>query len=146
MVRLHTRDKVAQSPEEAVRIAVMAGIDISMVPYDYSFFNHCVSLYNKDRAFVARVNDAVERILRVKQKMGYLQHSDNIIPKPEDLKLIGTKESEDVSLEVARESIVLAKNENNILPLDKNSNVLVIGPSANLLKVLNGGWSYTWYV
>ncbi len=103
-----------------------------------------MNLYKKDAEFVARVDDAVERILRVKQKMGYLQHSDNILPKLEDLVLIGSKESEDISLEVARESIVLAKNANNTLPLNKNSDVIVVGPSANLLKVLNGGWSYKW--
>ena len=144
VVRLHTRDKIAESPEEAVRLAVMAGIDISMVPYDFSFYDHCVNLYKKDREFAARVENAVERILWVKQEMGYLKHSDDIIPKVEDLNLIGTKESEDISLEVARESIVLAKNAYNYLPLSKNANVIVVGPSANLLKVLNGGWSYKW--
>ena len=67
IVRLHTRDKVAETPEEAVRIAVMAGVDMSMVPYDFSFYDHCVNLYNTDNAFVERVNDAVLIILRVKK-------------------------------------------------------------------------------
>ena len=114
------------------------------VPYDFSFYDHCVSLSKKDSAFLARVNDAVFRILKVKQTLGILQHSPDIYPNFEDLGLIGTAESENVSLEAARESIVLAKNVNNILPLSKNSNILLVGPSADLLKVLNGGWSYKW--
>ena len=117
---------------------------MSMVPYDYSFFDHCVNLYRKDSAFVKRVNDAVYRILRVKKILGILHYSSDIYPKSEELNLIGTKESDDLNLEAARESIVLAKNLNNILPINKNANVLVVGPSANLLKVLNGGWSYKW--
>ena len=74
IVNLYERDKVAESPEEAVRIAVMAGVDMSMVPYDFSFYDHCVNLYQKDSAFVNRVNDAVLRILRFKKMLGFLQH------------------------------------------------------------------------
>jgi beta-glucosidase len=82
--------------------------------------------------------------LKVKQTLGILQYSTSIYPNIEDLRIIGSDESEDVSLEAAKESIVLAKNENDILPLNKNANILVVGPSADLLKALNGGWSYKW--
>ena len=66
--RLYLRDKIADSPEEAVRIAVMAGLDQSIVPNDFSFYDLCVKLTYKDAAFLKRVNDAVTRILNVKEK------------------------------------------------------------------------------
>ena len=124
----------------------MAGLDMSMVPYDASFYEHCVNLSKKDTKFLERVNDATKRILRVKNQLGLLGDYDKIYPDPADLNKIGTEESEKFNLEAARESIILAKNEKNSLPLDKKSNkrILVTGPTANLRKVLNGGWSYTW--
>lgn len=134
---------MAATPEEAVKISVMAGVDMSMVPYNYSFLDHCVNLYNKDKLFEARVNDAVLRILRVKKQIGLFPHSENIYPNPADIQNIGTVEADNIALDAARESIILAKND-AILPLNKNTNILVVGPSANLLKVLNGGWSYVW--
>lgn len=141
IIRLYTRDKVAESPREAVRIAVMAGLDMSMVPLEYSFYDHCVSLAQSDAKFAARVDDAVRRILRVKDAMGLF---DNAYPDPANLNNIGTPDSENFNLEAARESIILAKNANNRLPLNKNQRILVTGPSGNLTKVLNGGWSYSW--
>ena len=128
----------------------MAGIDMCMsgygMAYDVTFFGNCVSLAKKDTKFLARVNDATKRILRVKSQLGLLGDYDKIYPDPADLNKIGTEESEDFNLEAARESIILAKNENNALPLVKNSNmrILITGPGANLRKVINGGWSYTW--
>jgi len=124
---------------------VMAGLDMSMVPLDVSFYEHCVNLTKKDIKFLERVNDATKRILRVKNQLGLLGDYDKIYPDPADLNKIGTQESEEFNLQAARESIILAKNE-NALPLDKNSNkrILITGPAANLRKVLNGGWSYTW--
>jgi beta-glucosidase len=144
IIRLHTRDKVAETPEEAVRMAVMAGVDMSMVPFNFSFYDHCVELSKKNNDFVKRTNDAVLRILRVKKLVGILKHSASIYPNDQDIMSIGTEESEKVALEASRESIVLAANNNNILPLNKSSKILIVGPSSNLLKVLNGGWSYKW--
>ncbi|CAF0959362.1 unnamed protein product [Brachionus calyciflorus] len=142
-VRLYTRDKMAETPEEAVRIAVMAGVDMSMVPNDYSFYDHCVNLTKKDLKFMDRVNDATRRILKVKDQLGLFE---NPYPFDEDVKKVGQNESHEFNLEAARESIVLAKNENNFLPLNENENktILVVGPSGNILRNLNGGWSYTW--
>jgi beta-glucosidase len=125
----------------------MAGVDMSMVPYDPSFYEYCVDLAKNDDSFLQRVNDATMRILNVKNKLGLLDTNyDNIYPDPADLNKIGTKESEDFNLEAARESIILVKNQKNVLPLNKNSNkkILITGPTGNLRKVLNGGWSYTW--
>jgi beta-glucosidase len=150
VVKLHSRDKVASSPSEAVRMSVMAGMDMSMVPYDSSFFDHCVSLAKKDETFLNRVNDATMRILGVKQRLGLLKDNfESILPVESDLDKIGTNEAQDFNLEAARESIILAKNRNDVLPLSKSSNVakiLVTGPTANLRRVMNGGWSHTWQV
>ncbi len=145
--RLNFRDHLAATDEEAVRIAVMAGVDMSMVPYDASFYQHCVNLANKDTAFLNRVNDANTRILNVKNSLGLLDPNfDNIFPVPDDLNKIGTLDSESFNLEAARESIILAKNDNLTLPLtrDNGKKILVTGPTGNVIKALNGGWSYTW--
>ncbi|CAF1005435.1 unnamed protein product [Brachionus calyciflorus] len=142
VIRLHTRDKVAETPEEAVRIAVMSGVDMSMVPSDYSFFDHCVNLTKKNEKFLNRVNDAVTRILTVKKNLGLFE---NPFANAEDLNKIGTNESEEFNLEAARESIILAKNK-GILPLQKlnKSKILVTGPTGNIIRTLSSGWSYTW--
>lgn len=141
--RLYYRDKIAESPEDAVRIAVMSGLDMSMVPNDYSFFDHCVNLTYKDEKFLERVNDAVKRILRVKEKLGLFE--DPFVSE-RDLEKIGTKESEEFNLQAARESIILAKNNDNLLPLKdkKFQKILVTGPTGNVLRTMNSGWSYSW--
>lgn len=108
VVRLHTRDKMASTPKEAVRIAVMAGLDVSMVPLDYSFYDLCLELSSEDRLFAQRVDDAVTRLLRVKDRLGLFERP---YPDAADLDKIGREESEMFNLEVARESIILAKNE-----------------------------------
>lgn len=141
--RLYTRDKVAASMEEAVRLGVMSGLDMSMVPFDYSFYDHCVSLTKKnDLEFMARVDDANKRILKVKDQAGLFNKFG--VPKPEDLDKVGSKESEDINLNAARESIILANNGLNVLPLKRNAKILVTGPTGDLLHVLNGAWSYSW--
>jgi len=147
IIRLYTRDKIAETPEDAVRIAVMAGVDMSMVPFDFSFQEHCVNLTQKDDLFSKRVDDAVNRILQVKERLGLF---DNPYPSQDELRKIGTNESEEINLESARESIILAKNEKKILPLnltmlkENKFKILVTGPTGNILRSLNGGWSYTW--
>ena len=139
--RLYTRDKVATSPKEAVKIAVMAGIDMSMVPTDFSFYDYLLELANEGAVPMWRIDEAVGRILKVKMQLGLFE---NPFPNIELTKHFGCKEFTDANLEAARESIVLTKNENNILPLSKNLKVLVTGPTANMLSVLNGGWTITW--
>jgi beta-glucosidase len=139
--RLYTRDKVASSPKEAVKIAVMAGVDMSMVPFDFTFYSLLLELVKDGEVPMERIDDAVSRILRVKFKTGIfedLYHQESMAKK------FATEESEKINLQSARESIVLAKNEGTILPLNKKSKILVTGPTANLLHVLNGGWTVTW--
>jgi beta-glucosidase len=141
IIRLYSRDFVAESPKEAVRLAVMSGMDMSMVPFDYSFRDYCVELAREDAEFAKRVDDANARILNVKEKLGLFE---SVYPVKADLDKINADESYEFNLQAARESVILAKNENNVLPLSKGSRVLVTGPTGDLLRVLNGGWSYSW--
>jgi beta-glucosidase len=141
IIRLHTRDKVADTPKEAVRIAVMAGVDMSMVPYNFSFYNLLLELVKEGSVPLSRIDEAVSRILRVKMQLGLFE---NPYPNKELAKKFACKEFTDANLNAARESIILTKNEGNILPLSKNTKVLVTGPTANLLSVMNGGWTITW--
>jgi beta-glucosidase len=138
--RLYSRDKLAASEKEAVKIAVMAGIDMSMVPFDFSFYDLLVELVKSGEVPLSRIDEAVSRILTVKHQAGLFE------PKPL-LAMEGnfsTVEAIETNRQAARESIVLAKNEHNILPLKKDANILVAGPTANLLSALNGGWTITW--
>jgi len=138
--RLYTRDKMAASEKEAVKIAVMAGIDMSMVPFDFSFYDLLIELVNAGEVPLSRIDEAVSRILTVKYQAGLFE------PKPL-LDIAGnfaTAEAIATNRQAARESIVLAKNDHNILPLKKAANILVAGPTANLLSVMNGGWTITW--
>jgi beta-glucosidase len=139
--RLFSRDRVANSGEEAVRLAVMAGIDMSMVPFDYTFYERCLKFAESDAAFAARVEDANRRIMRVKDRLGLFEDP---FPHEEDLKVFESDEGHALNLVAARESVILAQNADNTLPITKDKKVLVAGPTGNLLKVLNGGWSYSW--
>ncbi|HCY77985.1 MAG TPA: beta-glucosidase [Ignavibacteriales bacterium] len=141
IVRLHTRDRVASTPKEAVRIAVMAGIDMSMVPYDFSFYNYLLELATEGTVPMWRIDEAVSRIIALKMQLGLF---DNPYPNKELLNDFAKDDFTNANLNSARESIILTKNSNNILPLSKTSKVLVTGPTANLLSVLNGGWTITW--
>lgn len=139
--RLYTRDKVASSPEEAVKMAVMAGVDMSMVPNDFSFYTILLDLVKKNEVPMKRIDEAVTRILRVKYILGLF---DNPYPDQNRKSLIGLKENEEINLTAAGESIVLTRNENNLLPLKAPKKILVTGPTANMLSPLNGGWTITW--
>lgn len=139
--RLHTNHRVAATQKEAVKMAVMAGIDMSMVPYDYSFYDYLLELVKDKEVPESRIDEAVKRILKVKMELGLFE---NPLYPPSDYPKFGSEEHRLVSLEAARESITLLKNENDILPLPKTARVLVTGFAANSMRCLNGGWSYTW--
>jgi len=138
---LYLREKVAIDQKEAVEMAVMAGIDMSMVPYDFSFYNHLLELVNEGRVPVSRIDEAVGRILKVKFQLGLFE---NPYPDKKLSKKFASKESTAINRQAACEAITLLKNEQQTLPLSKNTKVLVTGPSTNLLSVLNGGWTITW--
>ena len=139
--RLYVRDKLAASAKEAVKIAVMAGVDMSMVPFDYSFYDLLIELVKKGEVPMARIDEAVSRILTVKDQAGLFKASSLLLSAELSF---ATQESTDTNLQAARESIVLAKNDQHMLPLKKDAKVLVTGPTANLLSVLNGGWTLSW--
>jgi len=139
--KLVTPWRVAANEKEATRLAVMAGIDMSMVPLDYSFADHLVALVKEGAVPQSRIDEAVRRILLVKFELGLFEK-----PMPDaSLKAkFGLPESRQVSLQAARESITLLKNSNNVLPLAKTTKVLVTGPTADSLISLNNGWTYVW--
>lgn len=140
IVRLYTRDKLAASPREAVKIAVMAGVDMSMVPFNFSFYELLLDLARTGEVPESRINEAVSRILRVKYQTGLFDRKQAEIEIPDQATV---KAATQISRQAAEESIVLAKNQ-GILPLSKQASILVTGPTANLLSVMNGGWTLTW--
>lgn len=139
--RLHTWHHVAATPREAVVMAVNAGIDMSMVPSDFSFYDLLIEAVKKGEVKMTRIDDAVKRILALKMKTGLFE---NPYPEAAALENFGKPEYQTLALDAAREAMTLLKNQNNILPLAKNTKVLVAGPSAQSISALNGCWSYTW--
>ena len=138
---LHDRHHIAATQKDAVRIAVNAGVDMSMVPYEYSFYNYLIELVHEGKVSMARVNEAVHRILKVKYELGLFERP---VGNPDDYPKFGSDEFRQVSVNAATEAITLLKNKNNILPLKKDMKVFVTGPTANTMRSLDGGWSYTW--
>jgi beta-glucosidase len=138
---LHDRDKVASSQKEAVKIAVNAGIDMSMIPYNFKFCTYLIELVKEGEVTQARVDDAVRRILTLKYELGLF---DKPVTLFKEYTEFGSKAYERSAYEAAAESITLLKNEDGILPLKNDAKILVTGPNANSIRSLNGGWSYSW--
>jgi beta-glucosidase len=138
MVNQH---RVAANEKEATRISVLAGVDMSMVPSDYSFSDNVIALVKEGAIPMERIDEAARRALNLKVELGLF---DSPMPDASLKSKVGSAESRQVSLNAARESITLLKNTNNILPLAKGRKVLVTGPTADNLMSLNNGWSYTW--
>ena len=141
IIRLHTRHLVASSPRQAVVMAINAGIDMSMVPGDYSFFDLLKEAVQKGEVPMSRIDDAVRRILTLKMKLGLF---DNPYPEKESENNFGKPEYQALALDAAHEAMTLLKNQDNVLPLSKNARILLAGPSAQSISALNGCWSYTW--
>ena len=133
--------RVAADEKEATRMAVMAGVDMSMVPTDYSFPDLLEALVKEGRVPESRIDEAVRRILRVKFELGLF---GDAMPHAELKSKIGLAQSRQIALQGAQESITLLKNTNNLLPLQKGQKVLVTGPTADSLISLNNGWTYVW--
>ncbi|PPD31673.1 MAG: beta-glucosidase [Methylomonas sp.] len=138
--RLYTRDKIAATPRDAVKIAVMAGVDMSMVPLDFTFYDLLLDLAKSGEVPMSRIDEAVARILKVKLQTGLFERDQPTLPAEAGL---ANEASNAINRQAAEEAIVLAKNQ-SLLPLSKQASVLVTGPAANLLSVMNGGWSITW--
>jgi beta-glucosidase len=139
--RLYTWHKVASSPLDAVVIGVNAGVDMSMVPYDFSFATLLLEAVNKKLVSMERIDEAVRRILTMKYNVGLFA---NPYPEKEAIGQFGKPEYKDFAFEAAAEATTLLKNTNNILPLKPGIKILVAGPSAQSKAALNGAWSYTW--
>jgi len=139
---LYTRDKIATSSKDAIRIGINAGLDMSMVPYQYeNFCNNLVALVKEGQVSQARIDDAVRRILRVKMNLGLFEKP---VTNPQDYPKFGSPEFEKAAYQTAAEAITLLRNDGNTLPLNKSAKVLVTGPNANSMRTLNGGWTYSW--
>ena len=139
--RIHDRHFVAATPREAVVIAVNAGIDMSMVPGDFSFYDLLIEAVKLGEVPISRIDDAVQRILVLKYKLGLF---DNPYPEPAAEGNFGKPDYQTFALDAAHEAMTLLKNQNNVLPLSRSARVLVAGPSAQSISALNGCWSYTW--
>src|ERR1041384_4658106 len=133
--------RIAANEKEATRLAVMAGIDMSMVPDDVSFADHLIALVKEGKVPQSRIDEAVRRILWGKVELGLF---DKPMPDASLKPKFALPEYRQVSLDAARESITLLKNSNNILPLSKTTKVLVTGPTADSLVSMNNGWTYVW--
>ena len=138
---LHTRHKVAATQKEAVKIAVNAGVDMSMVPDNYGFFEHLVALVKEGEVREKRIDEAVRRILRVKLQLGLFEKP---VTHYASYPKFASEAFSRTNLRAAEEAITLLKNDGDHLPLDQDSRVLVTGPTAHSMTALNGGWSYTW--
>lgn len=137
---LHNRDKVASSHKEAIRLAFNAGVDMSMIPYDFvRYYDLLVELVREGAVSMERLDDAVRRILNLKYKLGLFDHPF-VEPNLEAFSEVHKK----LAYTAASEAITLLKNEAGVLPLSKNSKILVTGPNANSMRTVNGGWSYSW--
>lgn len=138
---LFTRDKVASSKKEAIKMCINAGIDMSMVPYEWSFAHYLKELVEEGDVPMSRIDDAVRRILRMKHRL-------NLFERPywssEEYPEFASPNFAKAALQAAEESMVLLKNENNLLPLQKGKRILVTGPNANSMRTLNGGWTLSW--
>ncbi|MEO6229274.1 MAG: glycoside hydrolase family 3 N-terminal domain-containing protein [Ferruginibacter sp.] len=139
--RVNDRHNVAATPREAVAMCVNAGIDMSMVPTDFSFYDLLIEAVQKKEVSMTRIDDAVKRILTLKFKLGLFK---NPFPEKEAIANFGLPAYQQLALDAAHEAMTLLKNDQHILPLAKNSKVLVAGPGAQSISALNGCWSYTW--
>ena len=140
IVNLFTRERVASSLKEAVKIAVNAGIDMSMVPYNCQFAIDLKELVEEGEVSMDRIDDAVRRVLRMKVRLGLFDTPDTRLTDYPDF---GGEKHAQMAYEAALEAPVLLKN-NGILPLRRNLRILLTGPNAHSIRTLNGGWSYTW--
>ena len=141
---LFSREHVAKDKKDAIRIAINAGIDMSMDPYSVEFCILLKELVNEGKVSMARIDDAVRRILRAKYRLGLFDEPNT---GGKGFEKFGCEEFAQASQKAAEESIVLLKNEDGILPLNSkisNLKLLVTGPNANQMRCLHGGWSYTW--
>ena len=138
---LYTREMVAKDKKDALRIAINAGIDMIMEPYSCDACGYLIELVKEGKIPMSRIDDACRRVLRMKYRLDLFK---NPTQKLKNYPKFGGEEFAKLALEGATESMVLLKNEGNILPLQHGKKILITGPNANQMRCLDGGWSYTW--
>ena len=138
---LYTREMVAKDKKDALRIAINAGIDMVMEPYNADACGYLIELVKEGKVPMSRIDDACRRVLRMKYRLGLFE---NPTQKLKNYPKFGGEEFAKIALDGATESMVLLKNEGNILPLQQGKKILLTGPNANQMRCLDGGWSYTW--
>ena len=138
---LFTREHIAADRKEAVALGINAGIDMIMDPYDPEVCKDIITAVNEKMIPMSRIDDAVRRVLRLKVRLGLFE---NPVWDVDNYNKFACKEFQDNAYEAAVESMVLLKNEDNVLPISAGKKILVVGPNANSMRTLNGGWSYTW--
>lgn len=138
---LYTREMVAKDKKDALRIAINAGIDMIMEPYSCDACGYLIELVKEGKIPMSRIDDACRRVLRMKYRLDLFKHPTQ---KLKNYPKFGGEEFAKLALEGATESMVLLKNEGNILPLQHGKKILLTGPNANQMRCLDGGWSYTW--
>lgn len=138
---LYTREHIAADRKEAVALGINAGIDMIMDPYDPEVCKDIIAAVNEKMIPMSRIDDAVRRVLRLKVRLGLFE---NPVWNVDNYAKFACKEFQDNSYDAAVESMVLLKNEDNVLPISAGKKILVVGPNANSMRTLNGGWSYTW--
>ena len=138
--KLHDRDKVAESRKDAIKIAINAGIDMSMIPYDYEeFCDNLLELVKEGEISEARIDESVRRILKLKIELGLFDKKN----KP-DYSDFGSQIHQNYAYAAAVESMTLLKNENSTLPIRNKNKILVTGPNGDSMRTLNGAWTYSW--
>lgn len=138
---LYTREHIAADRKEAVALGINASIDMIMDPYDPEVCKDIIAAVNEKMIPMSRIDDAVRRVLRLKVRLGLFE---NPVWNVDNYAKFACKEFQDNSYDAAVESMVLLKNEDNVLPISTGKKILVVGPNANSMRTLNGGWSYTW--
>lgn len=138
---LYTREHVAANRVEAVAAGINAGIDMIMDPYDPEVCKDIITAVNEKMIPMSRIDDAVRRVLRLKARLGLFE---NPVWNVDHYDKFACKGFQANAYEAAVESMVLLKNEDNVLPIQAGKKILVTGPNANSMRTLNGGWSYTW--
>lgn len=138
---LYTREHIAADRKEAVALGINAGIDMIMDPYDPEVCKDIIAAVNEKMIPMSRIDDAVRRVLRLKVRLGLFE---NPVWNVDNYDKFACKEFQDNSYDAAVESMALLKNEDNVLPISADKKILVVGPNANSMRTLNGGWSYTW--
>ena len=138
--KLHDRDKVAESRKDAIKIAINAGIDMSMIPYDYEeFCDNLLELVKEGEISEARIDESVRRILKLKIELGLFDKKN----KPDYIDF-GSQKHQNYAYDAAVESMTLLKNVNSTLPIKNKNKILVTGPNGDSMRTLNGAWTYSW--